>query len=171
VRFKAPGFEAEMREKIDEAYATLDHLRKLAVDVVEPLLTLLAMQNRMLQYIPQQSKIEIKNEIVQSLEQLEVSRSKIQEATKFFDAVLIQDHLRRLSNLASKSNDIEESVKDSLKETADISSSDKLVNVDLNEISGLLGNSIEGNSEIREAFLDLEYYLTKRRLRRPEKWQ
>lgn len=170
-RFKAPGFEAEMRLKIDEAYATLDNLRELAVNVVDPLLTLLAMQDRVFQRIPQESKIEIKEEVVQSLNQLGVSQTKIKEVTKFFDAALIQDHLVRLSNMASKSDVVRETAKNRLKELADLNSSEHLTRVDLTEITQLLGDAVNSDPKVEETFLDLKYFLENRRLRRPDTWQ
>lgn len=43
-RFKGAGFEAEMRQKIEDAYATLENLQDLAVTLVESLIILLALQ-------------------------------------------------------------------------------------------------------------------------------
>lgn len=168
VRFKAPGFEAEIQQRINEAYATMENLRELAVDVVEPVLTLLIMQDRMLQYLSRETKIEIKEEIVQSLSRLDVPQSKIKEATRFFDAVLIKDHLERLRNIASKSNEVQKTAKDRLRELADLSSPEELNRVDVTEIAQLLGNAINLDPEVKEAFLDLKYFLQKRRFRRPE---
>lgn len=168
IRFKAPGFEAEIQQRIDKAYATMGNLRELAVDVVEPVLTLLSMQGSMLRYLSRDTRMEIKEEIVQSLNRLNVPQSKIKEATRFFDAVLIQDHLRRLRNIASKSNEVQETAKDRLEELADLSSPEELDRVDVNEIAQLLGNAINLDPEVKEAFLDLKYFLQERRFRRPK---
>ena len=69
------------RSKID--YATLDHLRALALDIVDPLLALLAMHNRPLQILTLETKIEIKDEIVASLGKLEIDEKRIRLATVF----------------------------------------------------------------------------------------
>lgn len=78
-RFKGAGFEAEMRQAVEEAHATLDQLRNLAVASTESSLTTL-MAGSFMSGISSEKRLDVHDRLIQTLKELGVKRSEIDKA-------------------------------------------------------------------------------------------
>lgn len=78
-RFKGAGFEAEMRQAVEHVHATVDQLRVLAAASAESTLTTL-MADNFLDGTSLETRLDLHDRLIHSLEEIGVPPSKIAEA-------------------------------------------------------------------------------------------
>lgn len=169
-RFKGAGFEAQMKEAVQEAYATTDSLRDLAIVMARAVSDILAVENRYAG-IKDIHKLDIKKNIDCILRDAGIDDRKIKHAGRLFDAYIHFDHAKRLANLASKTPDISDQAKQAVEEMAVFSKTgdlDELYAASPVEFRKFLSEHDLKSKEIEEALEDYEYFVEKYDFRRPE---
>lgn len=170
-RLTPTGLEAELREIADEAYATLDNLKDLAVDLADPIITFITMQNRIIQYIPLDGKIEMVNEISSTLKKFHIDDKKINATRKMFDAALIVDHIKRINQQVEQIEAISGDVKSQILLLSEHKNMYEAVKLRKGEIEHIFEkNTIINNPELHKFIKDLDYYIEEKNIRRPEIW-
>lgn len=82
-RFKGAGFEAEMKQAVQEAHATLEQLRALAAASAESTLTTL-MAGNFFDGTTLSTRLDLHDRLVRSLEEIGVPRPQINEADRMW---------------------------------------------------------------------------------------
>jgi hypothetical protein len=77
--FKLWGLEARLRQKIDEASATVEQLKRLASAIAEPAISSLAMHDQMMRRLNLSYRHKMKGDIDHMLREIGVSNEKISE--------------------------------------------------------------------------------------------
>lgn len=165
--FKGAGFEAEMVQVIKEANVTIATLRKLATQIVEPMLTIIGREGEPFQNISNAEKFRAKERLVKSLKELGASEEQIEKVTYNFDQSFIIEHGRKVLRLITRDDRIDKTTKEQMR---GIISPEKLANIDPQEIRNFLKVKDLLSEEIDEAVKDFEYFLQEREFRRPEHW-
>lgn len=163
-RFRGAGFEAEMKQKIDEAYATLANLQDLAVATVGPIMSILA-QARIGSGLLQE-KIDKRNEIRKYLESLQIPGEKIKDLTDLFDAEVIRVFLVSFIDGISGpvgDQDLDEHTRKRLWELRGLSDIKAINNLDISEIRSLLGDRLQKHERMHD-LKRLEFYIEHRQL-------
>lgn len=168
--FKGAGIEAKLNKAVNDANATIEELRELAVSLAEPTLTLITMENRMLEYIPLGSKIQMKEEIVNSLKKLNVADSKIQETTKFMDNTIINDHLQKIKYFFENKK-IDKQIQKDYEEKFLVYESLTKHDILHKKLTEFLKERNLMDETISSYLEDLKYFIEHKKLRRPEDWQ
>ena len=94
--FKGAGFEAKLREAVNEAYATIERLQDVAAALAEPIVLSIAMQGRLLEQITLKGKFARIADIEDKLQAIGVPRKKIEGATEDFYTLVTMDHVRKV---------------------------------------------------------------------------
>lgn len=163
--FKGAGFEAKLKQAVVDAYATIEKLQKLAASLAEPIVMSITMENRLMQYISMQGKILQIKEIEDSLLKIGVSEEDAKKATSFFFDVIKDDHIKRILYQIPK----EEGAPENFKESAKGLQESRPDEFDIHDF--IRGSQWTPNGETAQLLSDLEYFQTKRKFRRIEKWQ
>jgi hypothetical protein len=164
-RFKTPGFEAELRTVVNKAYAAIEELKELGVALSAPIIDDLAMSGRIFQYIPLKFKLERVEKIAATLKALGASETEIEAVTATIYGRVINDHENGILYALREINPAKVKLFDGL-DDGKMSSWDK---AKIEEF--ITSNGLIRNEEVEERFLDLDFFLKNRKLRRPDKWQ
>lgn len=78
--FKGAGFEAEMKRVVDEAYASIDEVRNIAVDMSEATLSALG-SGLFISGMKLEQRVRLRNQLVESLRKLGADDEEIARAT------------------------------------------------------------------------------------------
>ena len=159
-KFKGAGFEAEIREVVTEAYAAIDELRKVAINVSKPAVSLLAVSGPF-QYLPLSSKLEYARNISGTLSDLNVSAETIENVVSSLYERVEGDHKRRV--LVALNNQL--------------STEDKIFNNydDLNEEDWSVEKIVELSNtkevDVSNEIADFHHFISNKTLREPADWQ
>lgn len=82
-KFKGAGFEAEMRQAVEQAHATVEQLRTLAAASAESTLTTL-MADNFFDGTTLSTRLDLHNRLIRSLEEIGVPQPKIDEADRMW---------------------------------------------------------------------------------------
>lgn len=161
-RFKGAGFEAEMKETVEEVYATVENLKKIVKPLIISLVTNLTHFGRagsMTSYK--------KNELIKELKYIDKSLlnkdAEVDEVLEDFYRYQTWDHLSRLIREVGKEN-LDDEIKNKLNKIRDYDSNDYPSKSDLMKIIG--EEKISNN--IRELIEDYDFYLKNKEIRRPK---
>lgn len=102
--FRAAFFEAKVKTAVKEAYAAIDQLKELALDVTTPIVDEMAVSGRMLQYIPLKHKLERVRKIEETLKKLGASQKEIDDACSTIYGRVVQDHIYKALYNLQKAN-------------------------------------------------------------------
>jgi len=164
-RFKGAGIEADLKTVVDEAYAAIEQLKELGLSLSGPIVDEMAVSGRMLQYIPLKHKLERVEKIADTLKKLGALPGEIEEACSTIYERVTNDHTRRILHSLLDSNPGKETLFEGVKDgKMDDWDKEKIVNF-INE------HRLNKGEDADEGFLDLEYFLKNRKLRREDKWQ
>jgi hypothetical protein len=164
-RFKGAGFEAEMRVAIDKTYAAIDDLKELAVSLSEPIVDSLTMSGQVFSYIPLSEKIDQIEKVSTALHKLGASEKEIDQVSSTLLTRVTGDHIKKTLYALRAANP----EKVSLFAMIDDWKSKEWNSQKLNDF--IVQNELKKDSEVEECLSDLSYFLSKRKLRRPDKWQ
>ena len=166
--FKGAGIEAKLNKAVNDANATIEELRELAASLAEPTITLITMENRMFQYIPLSSKIQMKEDIMNSLRKLVVEDSRIKKVASFMDNVITQDHLYRIKDYF-EAKKIDDSILRVLEECvgADFLSQGERALMNLTDF--IVSENLM-DSTVSKYIEDLKYFVENRKLKCPGDW-
>jgi hypothetical protein len=166
IRFKTPGFEAELRTVVDKAYAAIEQLKELGLSLSAPIVDDLAMSGRLFQYMPLTHKLDRVEMIVATLKQLGASQTEIDAVTATIYGRIINDHNAGILRVLRQLNPVKAELFQGLEEG-------KLgVDWDRAKLDAFItSNGLIKNNEIDESFADLDYFIKTKKLRRPERWQ
>jgi hypothetical protein len=163
-RFKGAGFEAELRTAVDDAYAAIEQLRELGLALSGPIVDELAVSGRA-QYFHLKHKLRRVDNIANTLKKLGASKDEIEEACSAIYEGVKNDHIRKIIYSLKKSNPTKETLFEGLRDgTMDDWDKEKIV-------SFITKHDLNKGKDTDECFLDLEYFLKNRKLRREDKWQ
>ncbi len=165
-KFKGAGFEAELRDAVNEAYATIEKLQGIAVKLSEPIVTEVTMHKRMIQYIPLKSRYEQIKEIERSLRDLGVKEEEIEKTTEFFYSVFREDHIKKVVYGVLK----DESTPDQLKEIMETYKEGNIP-ADLKIADVVASSEYTPSSEVAELVKDAEHFDREKSFRRIDTWQ
>ena len=164
-RFKGAGFEAELRTAVDRVYAAIEELRELGLSLSRPIVDDLAMSGRMFEYIHLKHKLERVEKIAETLRKLGASQPEIDDVCSTIYLRVSNDHMRHILYSLRSSNPgkevVFEGIEDGKMDTWDRSTVDAFIRE----------NGLTITPETEECFLDREYFLKNRKLRREDKWQ
>lgn len=164
-RFKGAGFEAELKTAVTKAYAAIEQLKELGLSLSSPIVDELAISGRMLQYIPLKYKLERVAKIADMLKKLGASQGEIEEVCSTIYNRVTNDHIRGILHSLKNSNPgkdtLFEGINDGKMDDWDKAKIEKFIKE----------NKLSKSKETDEWFLDLEYFLKNRKLRREDKWQ
>lgn len=159
-KFKGAGFEAEIREVVTEAYAAIDELRKVAINVSEPAVSLLAVSGPF-QHLPLSSKLEYAKNISGTLSDLNVSAETIENVVSSLYERVESDHKRRV--LVALNNKL--STEDKIFTNYD----------DLNDEDWSVEKIVEFSNtkgvDVSDEITDFHHFISNRTLRDPANWQ
>jgi hypothetical protein len=165
-KFKGGGFEAELREAVTKAYATIEKLRSVAISLSEPIVTEVTMQNRTFQYIPLKYRYERIQDIENSLRDLGVSKEEIEKTTSFFYSAFHEDHVKRIVFAVLKDEDAPDPVKEALEPYKE---KDDLEDFEFKNVAGW--SEYKPSKVIDELLLDLKHFDSEKSFRRIDTWQ
>lgn len=165
-KFKGAGFEAELRDAVSEAYATIEKLQHIAVKLSEPIVTEVTMQNRLLSYIPLKYRYEQIKEIERSLHDLGIKEEEIQKTTEFFYSAYWEDHINKVAQaiICDKYSPNELKEKMEAYENRDIPK-------ELNIADVIASYEYTPSDEISELIKDAEHFEKEKSFRRIDTWQ
>lgn len=165
-RFKGGGFEAEMREAVDEAYATIETLRQLAKTFISSTLHNLTMAGRF-DGLGMQEKHAVREELRELAEQLGIEDdAELKAAHQRFFEYHAWDHFSSFVDELSRGKAVAENV---LKELTQMRRRGQRLCPSRGEIEAALGDDVDKlRDEDRERLEDYLYYMEEGRLRRPE---
>ena len=164
-RFKGVGFEAELRTAVDKAYAAIGQLKELGLSLSSPIVDELAVSGRWMQYIPLKYKLKLVEKIADNLKKLGASQQEIEEVCSSIYDRIKEDHLRRILQSLKKANPGRETLFEGIDDW-------NMDNWDKNKILEFLKKEkLNKDKETEEDFLDLDYFLKNKKLRREDKWQ
>lgn len=166
-KFKGIGIEAELKEIITEGQETIKEMRSLALKLVDPILTIVAIYNKM-QHLDVEYQFETRDNVIKALKELKTNKSEIDKAVKFFNDYFTLIHAnvvyyRVIENptLKKHSENTLKGLKPTIEDKPE--KSWKLIEK-LNSIQEELP------PEIIEKLKDFEYFLENKKLRKPENW-
>jgi len=163
--FKAGSIEAELRTVVVKAYAAIDDLKELGLSLSAPIVDELAVSGRMFQYIPLEHKLERVEKIAATLKKLGASQAEIDEACSTIYYRVRKEHVQRIiGSLKSSNPDKESLIKDIQESKIDDWNADRIHNF-------IEENNLIKGEDTDERFLDLEYFLKNKKIRREDKWQ
>jgi hypothetical protein len=163
--FKGAGLEAELKTAVNEAYAAIEQLKELGLSLSSPIIDELAISGRMLQYIHLKYKLERVAKIADTLKKLGASREEIDKACSTIYERVTNDHIRRILYSLKSSNPGKEELFKGVNDG-------KMDNWDKGKIEAFIKeNNLNKSEDTDEWFLDLDYFLKQRKLRREDKWQ
>ena len=165
-KFKGAGFEAELRDAVNEAYATIEKLQDIAVNLSEPIITEVTMQNRLTSYIPLKYRLEQIKDIEGSLRELGIEEKKIDKTTEFFYSAFQEDHIIKIAHAVIKDPKANEAVK---KIMEDYKEREIPEEKSISEV--LSSHEYTPTNEIAELIKDAEYFYKEKSFRRLDTWQ
>jgi hypothetical protein len=164
-RFKGAGFEAELKTAVNEAYAAIEQLKDLGLSLSGPIIDELAISGRMLQYIHLKYKLERVAKIAATLRKLGASQEEIEEVCSTIYERVANDHIRGILHSLKSSNP-------GKKELFEGINDGKMDEWDKGKIETFIKeHNLNKSKDTEEWFLDLDYFLKQRKLRREDKWQ
>ena len=164
--FNAVGLlQAQLNTAIDKAYAAIGQLKDLGVSLSGPIVDNMAISGRPMQYIPLKYKLQRVDEITIALKKLGASQDEVDNVCSTIYGRIKTDHIKKilysLKNANPKQsqlfNGLEQGKFDSWDETA------------LKKF--IKDNNLNEDANVKENFLDLDYFLKNKELRREDQWQ
>ena len=162
-RIKGAGFEAELKNAVDKAYAAIEQLKELGISLTGPIVDELSISGR-LAYFHLKYKLERVAEISDTLKKLGASQQEIDKVCSTLYDRVTSDHLGKIFISLKNSNPEKDTLFKDLVNW-DMASWDKeKINVFIKE------HNLIKNGETEEYFLDLDYFFINKKLRREDKW-
>lgn len=103
-RFKGAGFEAELKEAVDKAYAAVVELKDLGLALTTPIIDTMTVSDRMLQFIPLKYKLESATQIEKTLVKLGASAEEIDEVCGTLYSRVSADHYNHIAHALKEAN-------------------------------------------------------------------
>lgn len=162
-KFKGAGFEAEMKNAIDKAYATIEEVQQIGCKSAAAVLEVTAAFGRYGGGTTTLRRLQIRDNLVTSLKRLGVNNEDIREAQKGFDRWLAFDHGLKICE-ATKGN------WPKTKEGKRFHMYTDDYAITANEFQKFVDDNNLVSKEVNEAIEDLRYFESNKKLRRPEQW-
>jgi hypothetical protein len=175
VSFKGLGFEAKMREVTNAtnlAYATMEHIRAVAVAAARHLLALLAREGRF-GSLPDIERIRQRDEILGTLKSLEVPEKQLDAAEAPFRQFFLLLHVKKVLDVVwmrPSPNPDKTIVGFASHDAAMKALAEPLPPASPGDLRTLYRTHRALDAEAEEAIKDYEHFLEKNQLRRPEQW-
>lgn len=157
--------KTKLNASVANANQAIEHMKKLGLVLAAPIVDELAVSGRMHQYIPLKYKLERVKNIADNLKKLGASQNEINDVCNTMYSRVTDDHVRRIIGSLRDPN---ADKKDLIKKLLDKKSDDWNAQ---NVIQFIQDNDLNKSTETDECFLDLEYFLKNKKLRREDKWQ
>ena len=162
-KFKGAGFEAEMKNAIDKASATIEEVRQIGCKSAAAVLEITAAFGRWGGGTTTLRRFQIRDNLVTSLKGLGVDDEDIKEAQKGFDRWLAFDHGSKICEAAKGNWPKTEEGKYFHMYTDDYA-------ITANEFQKFVDDNNLASKEVNKAIEDLRYFESNKKLRRPEQW-
>jgi hypothetical protein len=163
-RFKTPGFEAELRTVVTQAYAAISELKELGLNLSAPIVDELAISGRILQYIPLKFKLARVEKITANLKALGASPEEIEKTTATIYQRVTDDHLGRVAGTLKGANP---GMDDAL--FNEVRAHDDWDQKAFERFFADKG--LKEDEETKQCLLDLDYFRNTHKLRREDHWQ
>ena len=164
-RFKAAGFEADLKTAVDKAYAAIDDVKELSLVLSTPIVDELALSGRMLEYMRLKYKLEHVEKISSALRKLGASESEIENVCATVFQRVRSDHIKAAIRSLKKANKDKSAVFDGCEDWA-------IHDWDKDKLEAFIReHALDKNEEVVEWIRDLDYFEQTRKLRREDKWQ
>ena len=164
-RFKGAGFEAELKEAVDKAYATLDSLKELAKPLILATTDILTSAGRWGGMDAHQKHVFMKD-LEQTARSLSLRDKELEDAKEKFYRFHTWDHLNHFIRKASEAKNIDNATRQRLSARINYHSHDFPTKKELFDILGSRADDLSEN--VAEALNDYLYYVENKMLRRPE---
>lgn len=166
--FKASsgGIEGELRDAVNEAYATIESVRRIAVDLAKPVVTELTLHGQFLNYMPLSGRFESLQAIEKNLRDMGVKEAEIEDAVGVFYDFYRTRHIQMLMFAVIKHGNVSAETTATLRPIAEQLSQSKDWSVD----RVLLAFPFTPHPEIDERAEDARYFEKHRKFRRMEIW-
>lgn len=161
-KFKGAGFEAELRLKdaVTDAYAAIDELKKVALNVAEPTISLLAVSGPF-QYLPLKYKLEYANKISKTLQELNVSEEETELVLSSLYDRVEEEHKRKILVRLNKELDDDSKIFSTIDDL-------KLEDWEINQVIKI---AEENNIDVSAELADYKFFIKNKTLRNPDDWQ
>lgn len=164
-RFKGAGFEAEMKEVVDKADATVNSLRELVKPLILATIDILTSAGRWGgMETPQKHKLMA--DLEKTAHSISLKDRELEDARDKFFQFHTWDHFDYFIRKASAAKNIDNEIKKKLFEKVKYHSSDFPTKGEILAILGSCANILP--EDATEALSDYLYYIKNRKLRRPE---
>jgi len=172
-RFKGASFEAEMKEVVSEAYATIEQMKYLAALIGEFAFTFIQGEGRAGGIEPN-IKIDLDIKIVSLLEKIGLSKEQIINAKEHSNRYILHDHVYHIFRVLERENinkELTKKLTDELEDTMQSIVRNKNNSlIDPKELRKYLKQHNAITQNIGILLDDLEYFYNNKKLRRPDKW-
>ena len=159
-KFKGAGFEAELKEVVTEAYAAIEDLRKVAINVSKPAVSLLAVRGPF-QYLHLKFKLEYAKNISGTLSDLNISAEKIEYVLSALYERVEEAHRRKVLVSLNEKLITDDKVFNNYNE----------LNIDDWNIEKIIRLAKSKSIDISNEFDDYNHFISYKTLRSPEDWQ
>ena len=163
-KIKGAGFVAELRLAVDQAYATTSSVKKLSAAFTSSILGLIAGEGRW-GGMGIQKKFQLREEIDAALSKIGLTEKEITETHKLFDQYLLWDHGNAITDLMQYSDPANIELREKLNKLTNYRDLSVATPEEFEEVQKLYKMD---NPEIGERILDLQHFLSNKKLRRPE---
>lgn len=153
VLIKVWGLEAQIKKSekvIEEANATIEQLREMALTFAEPTFVNLALSGNLMVGLTADTKVQFREELAASLRKLGINNTEIDKAAGSFDEMFNKYHKNKF--LASLSDETKKTIQD---------------DVTPEKIHAL---NLSLSPESEALLEDWEFFMKNKKLRRPELW-
>jgi hypothetical protein len=164
-RFKGAGIEAEMRTVVDKAYAAIEQLKELGLNLSSPIIDEMAVSGRITKFIHLKYKLQRVATIEETLRKLGASEKEIDGATATIYQRVTGEHVERILRSLRTSNPAKKSFFEGL-DDGRMSDWDK---ARLDQF--IKDNDLQVSNDGAESILDLDFFLKNKKLRREDQWQ
>lgn len=165
-KIKAAGFEAELKRAVEEAYATTSSVKKLALELTEAIIGIVAAEGRW-GGMGLRRKLQVIEGIDHSLKSLGFDERDIKSAHKVFDDYLLFDHGRAIVDAMLKAENFDKSARERLNGMVRYEGLQVPTPEEFQATAGELDCS---TPEVSESIEDLRYFRANKELRRPKAW-
>jgi len=173
-RFKGAGFEADMRQTVEEVHATLEQLRKLATASTESSLTTL-MSGNFFDGTTLATRLDLHDRLIQTLEEIGVPSHQIIEADRMWRKGVgviyhrgIRNKLERRSHPVISNHDIDPHTLEISKSLQDLLHFESWNAPSAQQIRILIEKSNLMTSELDELITDYSYFENTGTIKRKE---
>jgi hypothetical protein len=157
------GLKAKLKEKIQEAEVTIEHLRSLAVSLSQPAISLITMHGNITKKFTHDYKAALIKQINDQLRYISIPEDHIREANRLWYFQNLNDHALRITE------GLYPNYKEEIEKLLALGEDGAMVGTPEQYLELLKKHNLLDNHR-KELVEDFAYYRKNREYRRPELW-